>query len=309
VTFKAQGFKSRDMWTTVTMDIKNRIATITLNRPERLNAISPLMPSELRSAVETADADDGVHVIILQGAGRAFCAGYDLKSFAELSDGQARPASAWNGSTFDPTVDYRMMGQNTSDFMSLFRCTKPTICKVHGFAVAGGSDIALCADIVIMATDAKIGYPPARVWGIPTTMMWVHRVGLEKAKRMLFTGDLISGNEAKAMGLVLDAVPPEELDAKVHALAKRISLVPRNQLMMSKMAVNSAFEASIQQSQRLATFFDGFARHSPEGFHFQQRAMSSGFHAAIKERDSSDSPVVPDGISMPTFSFRSMSRL
>jgi len=297
------------MWTTLTMEIADRIATITLNRPDRLNAISPLMPTELRTAVEKAEADDSVHVIVLQGAGRAFCAGYDLKSFAELSDNHTKPKSAWNGSTFDPTVDYRMMGQNTHDFMSLFRCTKPTICKVHGFAVAGGSDIALCADIVIMATNAKIGYPPARVWGIPTTMMWVHRVGLEKAKRMLFTGDLISGVEAKEMGLVLDAVPPDELDARVKAIAKRISFVPRNQLMMSKMAINSVYEAGIQQSQRLATYFDGFARHTPEGFHFMKRAMSDGFHAAVKERDSLDSPAVPGEVSIPTFSFQNISRL
>lgn len=179
---------------------EGRIARITLNRPERLNAISDTMPREIRLAVEQANADPEVHVIVLQGAGRAFCAGYDLKRFAEMSGEN----SLTQDMPWDPMQDYRLMKGYTDDLFSLWRSYKPTICKVHGYAIAGGSDIALCADIVIMEETAKIGYPPTRVWGRPTTAMWVYRIGAEKAKRMLFTGDLIDGKTAKAWGLVYD---------------------------------------------------------------------------------------------------------
>ena len=171
---------------TLIYETAGRIARITLNRPERLNAIDEKMPGEIRAAVERANADDGIHVIVLQGAGRGFCSGYDLKDFAETEgENPGVQSMPW-----DPMIDYRFMKRCTDDFFSLWRCYKPVICKVHGYAVAGGSDIALCADIVIMAEDAKIGYPPARVWGCPTTAMWVYRLGAEKAKRMLLTGDL-----------------------------------------------------------------------------------------------------------------------
>jgi hypothetical protein len=175
--------------------------------PERLNAIVPAMPREIRLAVERANADDGVHVIVLQGAGRAFCSGYDLKDFAEAAiDSPCTQSMPW-----DPMIDYRTMKGFTDDFFSLWRSYKPTIAKVQGFAVAGGSDIALCCDLVVMAEDAKIGYMPARVWGCPTTAMWVYRLGAEKAKRMLLTGDTIDGRTAKDWGLVIDAVPEAEL--------------------------------------------------------------------------------------------------
>ena len=153
--------------------------------------------------------------------------------------------------------------------------------------MAGGSDIALCCDMVVMAEDARIGYPPARVWGIPTPMMWVYRLGIENAKRMLFTGDLISGSEAASMGLIQDAVPADELDAAVAALCDRIKGVPRNQLMMSKLAVNQAYEAmGLNNTQRFAALFDGIARHSPEGLWFRERAQDVGFKQAVAERDS-----------------------
>ncbi|GAB5412909.1 MAG: crotonase/enoyl-CoA hydratase family protein [Congregibacter sp.] len=259
------------------------MATLTLNRPERLNAINMRLPRDLRRAVERADEDDAVHVIVLQGAGKGFCGGYDLVEFAqtpgEMHGNQEMP--------WDPTLDYKMMARNTEDFMALWRATKPTICKVHGAAAAGGSDIALCCDMVIMAEDARIGYPPARVWGIPTPMMWVYRLGIENAKRMLFTGDLISGADAAAMGLIQEAVAAEQLDATVARLCDRIKGVPKNQLMMSKMVVNQAYEAmGLSNTQRLATLFDGVARHSPEGLWFRERAVDVGFKQAVGERDS-----------------------
>ena len=269
----------------VSYETDGRIATITLDRPERLNAIDVHMPSEIRQAVERANADDGVHVIVVTGAGRAFCAGYDLKDYAEAEGENAGVQSM----PWDPTVDFKMMYRNTQDFMSLWRSYKPTIAKVRGFAVAGGSDIALCCDLVVMAEDARIGYPPARVWGCPTTAMWVYRLGAERAKRMLLTGDLIDGVEAKRIGLVTDAVPESTLDAAVSELAGRMSGVPRNQLMMSKLMINQAFDnMGLSSTQMMATFFDGVARHSPEGLWFKQRAEEVGFQQAVKERDSGE---------------------
>ena len=262
---------------------QGRIVRITLNRPRRLNAISRGMPREIRLAVEEANADDGVHVIVLQGAGRAFCAGYDLKDFAEKKGKN----SYTQDMPWDPMVDYRGMKANTDDFFSLWRSYKPTICKVHGYAVAGGSDIALCADIVIMADDARIGYMPARVWGCPTTAMWVFRLGAEKAKRMLLTGDTIDGRTAKEWGLVHDAVPAGELDAAVDALAKRMAGVPKNQLMMQKLMINQAYEnMGLATTQMFATIFDGITRHSPEGLWFKGYAEKQGFHKAVHWRDS-----------------------
>ncbi len=264
---------------------EDRVATITLNRPERLNAIARGMPQEIKAAVDRANADDLVHVILLQGAGRAFCAGYDLKNSAE----QPRGASGSQDGVYDPLIDFLGMDNNTQCFQSLWRSLKPTVCKVHGYAVAGGTDIALSCDLIMMAEDARIGYPPARVWGCPTTMMWVFRVGAERAKRLLFTGDLIDGREAERIGLITRAVPADQLDAETGKLVDRIKGVPKNQLWMQKAAINSAYEnMGLRTTQLLATVFDGLTRHSPEGLFFKQRAEQAGFHQAVKERDSGD---------------------
>ena len=269
--------------------VDGRIATIVLNRPERLNAIDRSMPGEIRHAVEEANSDDRVHVIVVTGEGRSFCAGYDLKEYAEApGTNEGVQDMPW-----DPTVDFRWMWQNTEDFMSLWRSFKPTIAKVRGHAVAGGSDIALCCDFVVMAEDARIGYPPARVWGCPTPAMWVYRLGAERAKRMLLTGDLIDGQEAKAMGLVIDAVPESELDSRVAELADRMAGVPRNQLMLQKLVINQAFEnMGLASTQRLATFFDGVTRHTPEGMWFKALAEAEGFASAVQKRDSGE-PIAP----------------
>lgn len=277
-------------FSTLLYETADRVAIITLNRPERLNAINAAMPGEIRRAVEAAEADNDIHVIVLKGAGKGFCGGYDLVEFAE-GGGEASGAQSM---PWDPTVDYALMSRWTDDFMALWRARKPAICQIHGAAAAGGSDIALCCDLIVMAEDARIGYPPARVWGVPTTMMWVYRLGLEKAKRMLFTGDLISGREAAETGLVLKAVPADRLDAEVAALCDRIKGLPRNQLMMCKMAVNQAYEnMGLRSTQMLATLFDGIARHSPEGVWFRERAQEVGFKQAVKERDSG-APIAPD---------------
>ncbi|MEH6474583.1 MAG: crotonase/enoyl-CoA hydratase family protein [Sneathiella sp.] len=269
----------------VLYETEGRIARVTLNRPDALNAISMDMPRAIRNAIERANDDDAIHVIILQGSGRAFCSGYDLKLYAQTPGVNAGVQEM----PWDPTIDYKMMMGNTQDFMSIFRSYKPVIAKVHGYAVAGGSDIALCADLVVMEEDAKIGYPPARLWGCPTTAMWVYRLGVEKAKRMLLTGDLIDGREAKEMGLVLDAVPSDQLENRVMELAKRIGSVPKNQLMMQKMMINQSLDnMGLASTQMTATIFDGITRHSPEGMGFKDRAEEVGFLQAVKERDSGE---------------------
>src|SRR6188472_2003300 len=221
---------------TVTYEVEGRIARITLDRPERGNGITPAMPVELAACVERANLDPEVHVIALSGRGKGFCGGYDLVASAEQTfadiGGEAAPGSPMDpavqianhdpGKTWDPVVDYQMMSRNVRGFMSLFFSDKPVVCKVHGFCVAGGTDLALCSDLLVIEDTAKIGYPPARVWGVPTTAVWVHRIGIEKAKRLLFTGDCLSGTEAVAWGLAIECAPADELDARFESLLGRI---------------------------------------------------------------------------------------
>ena len=258
-----------------------RIAHITLNRPDVLNAIDEALPSALEAAVIRANANESIRVIILSGAGRAFCAGYDLDVFAESpGTNPGIQEMPW-----DPVKDFAFMKRNTDCFMSLWRSLVPVICKVHGYAIAGGSDIALCADLLVVADNAQLGYPPARVWGCPTTAMWVYRLGAERAKRLLFSGDLIDGRQAEAWGLG-QAVPAADLDDEVERIAQRMATVPRNQLIMQKMMVNQALEnMGLASTQTLANFFDGITRHSPEGVNFKQRAEAVGWKQAVRERD------------------------
>ena len=268
----------------VLLEKDGRIGRIILNRPDVMNAIDDDLPRELEAAVARANEDDGIHVMVLSGSGDAFCAGYDLDYYAQAKDGKGFEAT--QKMPWDPMKDYTFMMRNTEAFMSLWRSHIPVLAKVHGFAVAGGSDIALCADMIIMADDARIGYMPTRVWGCPTTAMWVYRLGPEKAKRMLFTGDTVTGKEAEQMGLVLKSVPADRLDDEVEALAERMAGVPKNQLMMQKLVVNQAIEATgLKQTQMLATFFDGVTRHSPEGLNFKARAEEVGWKQAVRERD------------------------
>jgi enoyl-CoA hydratase len=262
-----------------------KIAYIILNRPKHLNAIDSHMPLEIRAAVRLANADPAVHCIVIKGSGRGFCGGYDLNIYAEAAMRGQTEGSQDLSKGYDPFRDYQLMRECTHCYAELFHSHKPTIAQVHGAAAAGGSDIALSCDLVVMADDARIGYPPSRVWGCPTTAMWAHRVGMERAKRMLFTGDLVDGKEAAAMGLVLKSVSSEQLDEAVGLLVERIKTVPVNQLWMQKQMINSTFEGSVSSSQRLATVFDGITRNSPEGVEFQQLAFRNGFKAAVAARD------------------------
>ncbi|MBX3659379.1 MAG: crotonase/enoyl-CoA hydratase family protein [Ramlibacter sp.] len=261
-----------------------RVARLLLNRPEKLNAINNDTPREIRAAVEWANADEEVHVIVVEGAGKGFCGGYDLTVFGE---GEIDHPCQQERHPWDPMDDYAFMKRNTEDFMTLWKSAKPTIAKVHGYAAAGGSDIALCCDLLVMATDARIGYMPTRVWGCPTTAMWTYRLGPTRAKQLMFTGDTIDGATAAAWGLANEAVPANQLEDATMKLANRIAGVPRSHLAMHKMVVNQVMlNMGIEQSQQMATLFDGITRHNPEGLWFRRQAQAEGFKAAVQWRDS-----------------------
>ena len=260
------------------------IARLLLNRPEKLNAINDATPREIRAAVEWANNEPAIHVIVVEGAGKGFCGGYDLTHFGES---QIDHPCQQERFPWDPMADYAFMKRNTEDFMSLWRSPKPTIAKVHGYAAAGGSDIALSCDLLVMADNARIGYMPTRVWGCPTTAMWTYRLGPTRAKQMMFTGDTINGAKALAWGLANESVPPEELEATTMQLALRIAGVPSSQLAMHKMVVNQVMlTMGLEQSQQMATMFDGITRHNPEGLWFRRYAQENGFKAAVEWRDS-----------------------
>jgi enoyl-CoA hydratase len=258
------------------------VARLVLNRPERLNAINRRLIQDLRAAVQTANDDAAVSVIVLSGAGRAFCAGYDLDWGTKAEDATQRSM----GGQWDPVRDYLGMSQNVQAFMCLWESPKPVIAQVHGWCVGGGTDMALCSDLIYMADDAQIGYPPARVWGEPTTVMWVYRLGLEHAKRLMLTGQALTGTEAERAGLVSSAVPEAELAETVAEAARRMATIPLTQLVMSKLLVNQAYEnMGLRSSQTLGTFLDGIARHTPEGIAWRDLAMKEGFREAVRRRD------------------------
>ena len=256
------------------------------------------MPTELAAAVEEANLDPLVHVIALAGNGTGFCGGYDLTAAEVMGPqggeqgggaptdpavvaGNHDPAQTW-----DPVVDFQMMSRNLRGFMSLFHSDKPVICKIHGFCVAGGTDMALCSDLIVTEDRAKIGYPPARVWGVPTSMLWSHRIGLERARRLLLTGDSIDGTTAVEWGLASEAAPLDELDDRFGALLERVARIPVNQLVMHKLAINAPLLAQgLYGNQMMSVFFDGIARHTPEGYEFQRQAADDGYREAVRRRD------------------------
>ena len=299
---------------TMTYEVDDRVARITLNRPERGNGITMEMPQELAHCVEQADINPSVHVIALSGNGNGFCGGYDLVASAEQGlEGQF--SSAGEGGTvlsgavqgrnhdpsrtWDPMTDYQMMSRNVKGFMSLFHADKPVLCKVHGFCVAGGTDMALCSDLLVIEDSAKIGYPPARVWGSPTTSLWAFRIGVTRAKRLLFTGDCLTGQEAVEWGLAIESAPAGELERVFEELVQRIAMMPINQLIMMKRLLNQTLEnTGLSSTQLIGTVFDGITRHTPEGYAFQQHAAKEGFMAAVRGRDEpfGDFGLQPSGV-------------
>jgi enoyl-CoA hydratase len=286
---------------TLIYEVDGPVARITLDRPQRGNGITIRMPREIADCVERANLDPQVHAIALAGNGSGFCGGYDLVASAEgemsgLEQDGGPPGSPLDPAViarnhapqtnWDPVTDFQFMWRNVRGFMSLFHSEKPVLCKVHGYCVAGGTDLALCSDLLVVAEDAKIGYPPARVWGSPTTAMWAHRVGIMRAKRLLLTGDSLTGAEAVEWGLATEAAPAGELDQRFEALLQRVARLPINQLVMMKLLTNQlAYAQGLHATQLLGTFFDGITRHTEEGHGFVRRASESGFKEALRERD------------------------
>jgi len=285
---------------TMTYEVTGRVARITFNCPEKGNAIVADTPRELAALVEQADLDPDVHVILVSGRGDGFCAGFDLGAYAEGSssagggsayrgtvlDGRTQAVNHLPNQPWDPMIDYQMMSRFVRGFASLMHADKPTVVKIHGYCVAGGTDIALHADQVIAASDAKIGYPPTRVWGVPAAGLWAHRLGDQRAKRLLLTGDCITGAQAAEWGLAVEAPDAEDLDERTERLVERIAAVPVNQLIMVKLAMNAAlYQQGVATSRMVSTVFDGIARHTPEGHDFVADAREHGFRQAVRHRD------------------------
>jgi enoyl-CoA hydratase len=270
---------------TLRTEAANGVGHIVLTRAAEYNTITPALRDDLGAAIDAFDAAPDVRVILLRAEGPAFCAGYGLDWSTE-AQAAADQAGATGGRVWDSVADYRMMSRFVETYMKLWYAQKPTIAAVRGWCIGGGTDLVLCADLIVASETARFGYPPSRVWGTPTTAMWVYRMGLERAKRYLLTGDEISAERAAAMGMILEAVPDEDLDDHTLALAERMAMVPTNQLVMLKMLCNQTVEhMGLGTSRLLGTLFDGIARHTQEGLDFVARSRAVGFRQAVRERD------------------------
>jgi enoyl-CoA hydratase len=269
----------------------NGVRHLVLCRAAEYNTITPELRDELAAAIDAADDDRDVHVMLLRAEGPAFCAGYglDWSTAAEAQqlvydEASARPEEQRR--VWDSVADLGMMGRFVDTYMKLWYARKPTIAAVQGWCIGGGTDMVLCADLIVAGDDASFGYPPARVWGTPTTAMWVYRMGLERTKRYLLTGDEIPAKTAAEIGLVLEVVPATDLRAHATALAERMARLPVNQLVMMKLLCNQTVEnMGLASSRLLGTLFDGVARHTQEGLDFVRRSQQTGFRQAVRERD------------------------
>ncbi len=261
------------------------VGTITLNRPERLNTIVPPMPEELEQAVAAANRDPEVRVIVLRGAGRAFCGGFDFSGGLEHWGPELSTNGRWDPGKDMITVTSQFTGP-VPKFMSLWQSPKPVIAQVHGWCVGGASDMALCADLVIAAEDARIGTPYSRMWGCYLTGMWLYRLGLTRAKEFALTGKPLSGSEAAEIGLINAAVPFEQLEETVRSRALELAQIPLSQLAAMKLIVNQAYEnMGLKTTQLLGPLLDGFMRNTPEADDFIETAAAQGVAEAIKGRD------------------------
>jgi enoyl-CoA hydratase len=266
-------------------DAREAVATITLNRPERLNTIVPPMPDELEAAVHRAIADAQVKVIVLRGAGRAFCAGFDLGGGFHHWDEALTTDGQWDAGKDFAVATSQALGP-VPKFMSLWRSPKPVIAQVHGWCVGGGSDMALCADLVIASEDARIGTSYSRMWGCYLTGMWLYRLGLTKAKEYSLTGKPLSGVEAVEAGLINAAVPFARLEQEVAERARQLAAIPLSQLTAMKLIVNQAYEnMGLASTQFLGPVLDGLMRNTPEAKDFIELAEREGVSGAVVQRD------------------------
>ncbi|MDX6583235.1 MAG: enoyl-CoA hydratase [Solirubrobacterales bacterium] len=273
------------MYETILYDADGAVATITLNRPESLNTIVPPMPDEVEAAVHRAIRDPAVKVIVVRGAGRAFCAGYDFsegfRHWGDLvaTDGEWNPGKDFIGTTSQALAP-------TQKFMSIWRSPKPVIAQVHGWCVGGGSDFALCADLVIASEDAQIGTPYSRLWGAYLSGMWIYRLGLAKAKEHALSGRPLSGKRAAEIELINEAVPFERLEETVRTRADELASLPLAQLAAMKLMVNQAYEnMGLASTQTLGSILDGIMRNIPEAKEWIERAATEGVPAVVAERD------------------------
>ena len=274
------------MTRTLRTETADGVRSIVLCRAGEYNTITPELRDELAQAIDEADADRDVHVILLRAEGPAFCAGYGLDWAIEAEAGERAAVQAGSRRVWDSVADLQMMGRFVETYLKLWYARKPTIAAVQGWCIGGGTDMVLCADLIVAGEGARFGYPPSRVWGTPTTAMWVYRLGFERAKRYLLTGDEIPARKAAEIGLVLEVVPDADLQAHAFALARRMAQVPVSQLVMLKLLVNQTAEnMGLAASRTLGTLFDGVARHTQEGLDFVRRAGEVGFRQAVRERD------------------------
>jgi enoyl-CoA hydratase len=272
-------------FTTLVYTTDGTIATITLNRPEHLNTIVPPMPDEFEAAINLATRDKSIKVIILRGAGRAFCAGYDFGDGFHLWDEHITTDGAWDAGKDFAWATAQALAP-TQKFMSMWRAPKPVIAQVHGWCVGGGSDTALCADIVIASEDARIGTPYARMWGCYLSGLWIYRLGLTKAKEYALTGKPLSGREAADIGLINRAVPFAQLEETVRESARQLASIPLSQLAAMKLIVNQAYEnMGLSSTQILGPILDGLMRNTPDAKDFIRRAEKEGVRPAIAVRD------------------------
>ena len=263
------------------------VAVVTLNRPEKKNALTNDVIQGVAEGIDAASRSPEVSAIVLRGAGDTFTAGYDLTDYGGSWDTpygaqtvEARPG-AW-----DPVRDWQFMGNNVRRFMCIWECPKPVLGEIRGWAIGGATDLVLCCDLLYMAEDAHIGYAPSRIYGTPTTMMWVYRLGLEHAKQFLLTGRAIDAATAYRIGLVSQVLPPDELSAHVEAEAKLFRNIPANQLALNKLLINQAFEnMGLRTTQLLGTLFDGVTRHTEEAYRWAESFREKGFREVIRERD------------------------
>tara|TARA_B100001029_G_C15009409_1_gene423254 strand:- start:190 stop:1092 length:903 start_codon:yes stop_codon:yes gene_type:complete len=255
------------------------VAVITINRPERLNTLTEEVIDGVAVSIDRATVNDAISAVILRGEGQNVSAGYDLDVF--LQNNEASNSEIW-----DPVQDYRSMSANVSKFMKIWECPKPVIAEISGWAIGGATDLLLCADLMFMASDAHIGYAPSRIYGTPTTMLWVYRIGLEHAKQFLLTGRPIDAETALRIGLVSQVFEGEELSVAAEREAQRFANIPLNQLALNKLLINQAFEnMGLRTSQMLGTFFDGIARHTPEAQRWVGDIADGSLRDAIKNRD------------------------
>src|SRR3954464_15613038 len=270
---------------TILYAVDGPVATITLNRPEQLNTIVPPLPDEVEAAAALAVADRAVRVIVLRGAGRSFCAGYDFGGGFKAWDEQTTTDGEWDAGR-DFAFATAPQSAPTQKLMSVWRAPKPVIAQVHGWCVGGGSDFALCADLVVASEDAQIGTPYSRMWGAYLSGMWIYRLGLTRTKFHSLTGRPLSGAEAAAVGLINEAVPFAELEARVAALAEELARIPSSRLAAMKVTVNQAYEnMGLASTQTLGPILDGLMRNTPEARAWIERADEEGVRAVVEERD------------------------